>query len=134
MPVRQIGLEEFLIYYSIKMEAYGPPSAWNGIYKISGEIITKNFNKENSNLPGNLTINLAFAQDGSLWSAHGGFGIARVVNDEVEDMTEILKIPPNTNVRDLAFDKSGTLWLGTNRGVGRYKNDIHFPFLVKRTA
>jgi len=98
-------------------------SLWNGIYKINGEIITKNYNKENSNLPGNGTINLAFAQDGSLWSSHGSNGIARTVNGEVENMTKKLNIPPNTNVRDIAFDKKGTLWLGTNRGIGKYKND-----------
>ena len=49
-------------------------SLWNGIYKINGEIITKNYNKQNSNLPGTGTVNLAFAQDGSLWSSHGGNG------------------------------------------------------------
>ena len=98
-------------------------SLWNGLYKINGEIITKNYNKENSNLPGNGTINLAFAQDGSLWSSHGSNGIARTVNGDVENMTKKLNIPPNTNVRDIAFDKKGTLWLGTNRGIGKYKND-----------
>ena len=98
-------------------------SLWNGIYKINGEIITKNYNKKNSNLPGNRTINLAFAQDGSLWSSHGSNGIARTINGDVENMTKKLNIPPNTNVRDIAFDKKGTLWLGTNRGIGKYKND-----------
>ena len=98
-------------------------SLWGGIYKINGEIITENFNKKNSNLPSNNTINLAFAQDGSLWSSHGGNGVARTVNGDVEDMSATLNIPPNTNVRDIAFDKKGTLWLGTNRGIGKYKND-----------
>ena len=98
-------------------------SLWNGIYKINGEIITNNYNKKNSNIPGNLTVNIAFAQDGSLWSAHGTSGIGRIVNGEFENMSKILKIPPNTNVRDIAFDKQGTLWLGTNKGIGQYKND-----------
>ena len=98
-------------------------SLWNGIYKINGEIITENYNSKNSNLPGNRTVNLAFAQDGSLWSSHGYSGIARTVNGDIEDMTKKLKIPPNTGIRDLAFDKEGTLWLGTNQGIGKYKND-----------
>ena len=38
-------------------------------------------------------------------------------------MTEKLKIPPNTDIRDLAFDEQGTLWLGTDRGLAKYKND-----------
>ena len=74
-------------------------------------------------MPSNRIANLAFAQDGSLWSSHGFSGIARTVNGEIEDMTKKLKIPPNTGIRDIVFDKEGTLWLGTNKGIGRYKND-----------
>ena len=98
-------------------------SGWNGIYKISGEIILENFNKENSNLPRNNTISIAFADDGSMWCTHGSGGVSRYINGEIEVMTKKLNIPANVNVRDIAFDKQGTVWLATDRGLATYKND-----------
>ena len=33
-------------------------------------------------------------------------------------MTKKLNIPANVNVRDIAFDKQGTVWLATDRAGG----------------
>ena len=98
-------------------------SGWNGIYKLSGEIILENFNTDNSKIPANKTGNIAFAKDGSMWCTHADSGLSRYINGEFEVMTEKLKIPPNTDIRDIAFDKQGTLWLGTDRGLATFKND-----------
>ena len=106
-------------------------TGWDGIYKINGEIILKSFNKSNSNLPGNYTVNLEFAEDGSLWSTHLLKGIARTVNGEVENMTKKLKIPPGSRIVDIAFDKEGTMWLSSNRGLFKYKNDSLSLFTEK---
>jgi len=112
--------------HDIKLDKNGflwVASGWNGIYKLSDDVILENYNSTNSNLPGNRTINLEFANDGSMWSTHGGKGVVRFINGEFENMTEKLNIPANTNVRDIAFDKQGTLWLATDRGLAKYKND-----------
>ena len=89
------------------------------------------FNKSNSDLPGNYTVNLAFADDGSLWSTHLLNGIARIVNGEVENMTDKLNIPPGSRIVDIAFDTKGTIWLSSNRGLFKYKNETLTLFTEK---
>ena len=37
-------------------------------------------------------------------------------------MDDELKIPPYTGIEDIVFDSEGTIWLATNRGLGRFKN------------
>ena len=49
--------------------------------------------------------------------------IVRYSNGQIENMTEELQIPSNTQIDDIAFDNEGTIWLGTSRGLGMYKND-----------
>ena len=106
-------------------------TGWDGIYKLTGEIILDKFNKSNSDLPGNYTVNLAFADDGSLWSTHLLNGIARIVNGEVENMTDKLNIPPGSRIVDIAFDTKGTIWLSSNRGLFKYKNETLTLFTEK---
>ncbi|MBT3589209.1 MAG: response regulator [Candidatus Marinimicrobia bacterium] len=98
-------------------------SGWNGIYKLSGEVIIENYNINNSKIPANRTIAISFANDGSMWGAHGNAGVSRFINGEFENMTDKLNIPANTIITDIAFDEQGTLWLATNRGLAKYKND-----------
>ena len=38
------------------------------------------------------------------------------------NMDNELKIPPYTGIEDIVFDSEGTIWLATNRGLGRFKN------------
>ena len=97
-------------------------TGWNGVYKIRDEIILENFNPLNSNIPRNTTITLAFSGDGALWCTHGGGGISRYMNGKFKDMTKDLGIPPNTNLRSIVFDEDGVLWIGSNRGLIRYRN------------
>ena len=59
-------------------------SGWNGIYKLSGEIILENFNTDNSNIPANKSLNIAFAKDGSMWCTHADSGLSRYINGEFE--------------------------------------------------
>ena len=43
-------------------------------------------------------------------------------NGKMYNMTEELNIPSYTQIDDIAFDSEGTIWLGTSRGLGMYKN------------
>ena len=54
-------------------------------------------------------------------SGCGGGSIYRYNNEEIKFMDNELKIPPYTSI-DIAFDSEGTIWLATNRGLGRFKN------------
>ena len=93
------------------------------VYKLNDDMIVENFNKDNSELPFNYTVQMEFADDGSIWFAHSNRGISRYSNGQIENMTEELQIPSNTQIDDIAFDNEGTIWLGTSRGLGMYKND-----------
>ena len=95
-------------------------SGVNGLLKIKNERIEKVFNAENSELRYNYLNQIEFADDGSIWLC--GQSIYRYNNGEVKLMDEELKIPPYTSVQDIAFDNEGTIWLATNRGLGRFKN------------
>ncbi|MAE14802.1 MAG: hypothetical protein CL821_04325 [Crocinitomicaceae bacterium] len=95
-------------------------SGVNGLLKIKNERIEKVFNAENSELRYNYLNQIEFADDGSIWLC--GESIYRYNNGEVKLMDEELKIPPYTSVQDIAFDNEGTIWLATNRGLGRFKN------------
>ena len=98
-------------------------SGWDGIYKLSDEIILDHFNTENSNIPINYTQQMEFANDGSVWFVHAQGGVSRYANGEIEDMTKYLKIPSSTSVNDIAFDNEDNIWLATSRGLGMFKND-----------
>ena len=45
-------------------------------------------------------------------------------------MDSELKIPAYTSVQDIAFDNEGTIWLATNRGLGRLRMEF-LNFLTK---
>ncbi|SVD04741.1 uncharacterized protein METZ01_LOCUS357595, partial [marine metagenome] len=67
-----------------------------GVYKLNDDMIVENFNKDNSELPFNYTVQMEFADDGSIWFAHSNRGISRYSNGQIENMTEELQIPSNT--------------------------------------
>ena len=94
----------------------------NGVYKLSDDLIVENFNKTNSPMRFNYTQQVEFASDGSIWFCHGTGGVSRYSNGKIEPMDEELNIPPYTQIRDIAFDSEGTIWLATNRGLGMHRN------------
>ncbi len=94
----------------------------NGVYKLSDDMIVENFNKTNSSMQFNYTQQMEFASDGSIWFCHGSGGVSRYSNGKMEPMDEELNIPPYTQIRDIAFDSEGTIWLATSRGLGMYRN------------
>ena len=100
-------------------------SGYNGIYKLDNEIIIKNYNNTNSVIRWNYVNQIEKSNDGTLWFVHGGSQISKLVNDELVSMTEKLKIPENTIVRDIAFDERGVIWLATSRGLAMFSNDVY---------
>jgi ligand-binding sensor domain-containing protein len=103
-------------------------SGWDGIYKLSDEIILDHFNTENSNIPINYTQQMEFANDGSVWFVHAQGGVSRYANGEIEDMTKYLKIPSSTSVNDIAFDNENNIWLATSRALRTYKPVTHIKY------
>ena len=96
----------------------------NGIFQINNETIIKNYNISNSALPRNYTVEIEFDKEGSIWFVHGSGGVSRYLNGQIEEMTDKLKLPSNANVRDIAFDNNGVIWLATSRGLFKYTDEV----------
>ena len=93
-----------------------------GLYKIDNDIVTKVYDKDNSDLENKPIFDLEFSRDGSLWLVQLD-KVTRLLNDKIEDLTSFLKIPKSAQVYDLEFDNNGDIWLATNFGLGEFKND-----------
>ena len=44
-------------------------------------------------------------------------------NDIAKSMNQKLGIKDGTTVNDIAFSYDGSIWLASNKGLGKYKND-----------
>ena len=67
-------------------------------------------------------MDLEFSRDGSLWIVQNS-KVSRLVNDKIEDLTTLLKIPKSLEVKDIEFDNNGDIWIATTFGLGEFKND-----------
>src|SRR5205823_2743213 len=85
------------------------------------------FTAENSDLPSNAVVALAFGADGALWAGTGGGGLARLDKDgqwRAYSKTSTNGGLPYDRVWALAFDADGALWAGTlGGGLARLDKD-----------
>jgi ligand-binding sensor domain-containing protein/serine phosphatase RsbU (regulator of sigma subunit) len=93
-----------------------------GLYKIDNDIVTKIYDKDNSKLENGSVLDLEFSRDGSLWIVQNS-KVSRLVNEKIEDLTKLLKIPKSLEVKDIEFDNNGDIWIATTFGLGEFKND-----------
>ena len=56
------------------------------------------------------------------WLSHVG-GVSKIQNDIAKTMNQKLQIKDGTTVNDIAFSYDGSIWLASNKGLGKYKND-----------
>ena len=119
------GLEPNEVIWDIIMDNDG--FLWaggiKGLYKIQNGLVIEKFNKKKyPEMPNNMVFDIEIAKDGSLWMAQNNL-ITRYNDGEIKNMSTILNIPPNTYIRDILFDDNETLWIASNRGLGKFKND-----------
>ena len=117
------GFMEYEVVNDIKVDNNG--SIWvgckNGLYKVENGIVVNYFNKENSNIPKNLILDIEFDNDGTMWLVQDDI-VTRFYENNFEDYSKIIG-SHITYVKDIEFDNDGTMWLGTTKGLGKFKND-----------
>ena len=95
------------------------------------------FNTENSDLPNDQVMTLAFGPDGSLWIGTE-LGLARLNKDggwQTYSRESTNGGLPGNFVRGLAFDPDGSLWVGTyGGGVARLDKEGHWQTYSKAST
>src|SRR5205807_460844 len=64
---------------------------------------------------------LCASRDGSLWIACDGHGVTRLRQGACSHLTEAEGLPSN-QTRCLFEDRSGSIWIGTESGLARWKD------------
>ena len=117
------GFMDYEVVNDIKVDNNG--SIWvgckYGLYKVENGIVVNYFNKENSNIPKNLILDIEFDNDGTMWLVQDDI-VTRFYENNFEDYSKIIGTNI-TYVKDIEFDNDGTMWLGTTKGLGKFKND-----------
>ncbi len=91
------------------------------------------YNTENSELPGNEIIEVAFDPAGVLWIGTRSNGLVKFDGTAwTVYTTDNSKLPSNT-VPALAFDTQGDLWVGTGDGLGLFDGKTWYVFTTERT-
>jgi signal transduction histidine kinase/ligand-binding sensor domain-containing protein len=91
---------------------------WFGLTRFAGgrfENVSERYQLHDANV-----LALMPARDGSLWVGGFGHGVWRLADGRVQRFG--LPPPMGTVVRAIAEDRSGTIWIGGNDGLTRYRD------------
>jgi ligand-binding sensor domain-containing protein len=91
------------------------------------------YNTENSELPANQVIELAFDPRGALWIGTRRGGLAKFDGETWNVYTQDNSGLPSNTVKALAFDDRGDLWVGTGDGLSLFDGQRWSVFTTENT-